>query len=48
MKKKSVSFISEGWGGRASDKYITKFGFIKNLLPGDIVLADCGFNIDEL
>ena len=45
----SVSFISEGWGGRASDKYITtKSGFIKNLLPGDIVLADRGFNIDDL
>ena len=45
----SVSFISEGWGGRASDKYITtKSGFIKNLLPRDIVLADRGFNIDEL
>ena len=45
----TVSFISEGWGGRASDKYITtKSGFIKNLLAGDIVLVDRGFNIDEL
>ena len=26
----------------------TKSGFIKNLLPGDIVLPDRGFNIDEL
>ncbi|KAK9958526.1 hypothetical protein ABG768_010640, partial [Culter alburnus] len=32
-----ISFISKGWGGRSSDK----------LLPGDIVLADRGFNIRE-
>ena len=47
----SFRFISEGLGGRVNDKYkATKSGFIKNLLllPGDIVLADCGFNIDEL
>ena len=43
-----VSFISEGWGGRASDKCVeSKSGLIKKLLQSDIVLADPGFNIDE-
>ena len=43
-----ISFISKGWGGRVSDKYITeKYGILNNLLPGDHILADCGFNIQE-
>ena len=44
----TVSFISNGWGGRASDKYITEnCGFLNKILPGDIVLADRGFNIQD-
>jgi len=35
-------------GGHASDKYITEHcGILKKLLPGDIVIADRGFDIAE-
>ncbi|XP_054877614.1 uncharacterized protein LOC129352578 [Poeciliopsis prolifica] len=44
----SVSFISNGWGGRASDKYVAEnCGILSNLLPGDIVLAGRGFDIKD-
>ncbi|XP_070390408.1 uncharacterized protein [Dermacentor albipictus] len=43
-----VTFISEGWGGRCSDKHITEHcGILDNLRPDDVVLADRGFNISE-
>ncbi|XP_071390884.1 growth hormone secretagogue receptor type 1-like [Centroberyx affinis] len=43
-----ISFVSKGWGGRTSDKHITEnCGFIKKLSPGDVVLADRGFNVRE-
>ena len=37
----TVNFISKGYGGRASDKYITKNW------TGDVVLADRGFNVED-
>ena len=44
----AVIYISKGWGGRTSDKYITEnCGFLRNLTPGDQVLADRGFPVAE-
>ncbi|CAL9699712.1 unnamed protein product [Knipowitschia caucasica] len=44
----AVSFLSKGWGGRASDKHVTEnCCLLSKLLPGDIVLADRGFDIKE-
>ena len=44
----AVSFLSAGWGGRASDKEITlKSGFLDKLTHGDCVLADRGFLVEE-
>lgn len=43
-----VSFISECWGGRVSDVHLTECcGILKKLLPGDIVLANRGFTIED-
>ena len=48
MLFRSISFISTGWGGRTSDKFITEHSnFLPNILPGDVVLADRGFLVKE-
>jgi hypothetical protein len=45
----AVIFISKGYTGRVSDKVLTNdCGILENLEPGDIVLADRGFTINEL
>lgn len=44
-----ICYVSQPWGGRVSDKHLTTHsGFVQCLLPGDIVLADRGFDIAEL
>ena len=43
-----ISYISKAWGGRTSDKFLTEnCDFHNNLVPGDIVMADRGFDIEE-
>ena len=44
----SIAFISKGWRGRVSDVHLTEnCGLLSKLLPGDVILADCGFTIEE-
>ena len=43
----AVSFLSAGWGGRASDKEIARnSAFLDKVTFGDCVLADKGFLIE--
>ena len=43
-----IRFLSNAWGGRVSDKHLTEnCGLLNKLLPGDIVLADMGFDIAD-
>ena len=43
-----ISFISNGWGGRASDKFLVEnSGYLNYLSDGDVVLADRGFDVAD-
>ena len=36
-----ITFVSQAWGGRVSDKYITEHcGILNYITPGDVILAD--------
>lgn len=44
----TISFLSKAYGGRVSDKFITEnSGYLSKISPGDVVLADRGFNVEE-
>lgn len=43
-----ISFISKGFGGKSSDKFVTEnSGFFDKVQMGDVVMADRGFLIEE-
>ena len=43
-----ISFLSQGWGGRTSDKHIVQnSGFLDLVDPNDVILADRGFTIES-
>ena len=44
----AITFLSQGWGGRVSDKQITlDSGFLSKVQNGDCILADRGFLIED-
>ena len=44
----TICFVSEAWGGKKTDKFLTEnCGIFKNLLPGDLFLADRSFTVYE-
>ena len=44
----SICFLSNCWGGRASDTNITQnSGLVDKLLPGDLVIGDRGFFVND-
>ena len=44
-----MSYISEGWGGRTSNKHLTVHcNLLNNIIAGDTILADRGFEIKDV
>lgn len=43
-----IMFVSKAYGGRASDKFITRDSSVGDyLVPGDEIMADRGFILDD-
>ena len=43
-----ISSVSKAWGGCTSGRKLTEeCGILKKLVPGNVVLADCGFGIAD-
>ena len=43
-----IQFCVQRRGGRVSDRHITESSsFLQNIIPGDVVLADRGFNVAD-
>ena len=43
-----ICFVSKAWGGRTPDKHLPENCRVtKYLLPGDVILADRGFDIGD-
>ena len=43
----TISFVSKDWCGQVSDKCIIEQSVEKFFEPGDIILVDRGFTIEE-
>ncbi|VDI72805.1 Hypothetical predicted protein [Mytilus galloprovincialis] len=44
-----VTFVSRLWGRNVSDRHIVEHdGLIHKLSPGDVIMADKGFTIEDL
>ena len=48
LAHKESYHLYQAWGGWVSDKYLTEHSdILKNILPGDVVLADIAFDIAD-
>uniref|UniRef100_A0A3B4AFY1 THAP-type domain-containing protein n=1 Tax=Periophthalmus magnuspinnatus TaxID=409849 RepID=A0A3B4AFY1_9GOBI len=43
----NIKFISKGFTNNVSDEDIEQTGILETLLPGDLVLADCSFQLEK-